>query len=159
VQYDPFSVNVGHRPLERWLVGFCPAGNRGLWRFFGGAGVFSHCFALRYDATFGVWLMLEHSVTGLIVAPISDTEAGGLMSLCFDRGVLLETAHSQQRRRQHLPIFGLWCSATIGLLLGLPPHVALTPRRLYRGLLRRGAQPIVRKEKQDGRRTEVPRGS
>src|SRR5262245_266168 len=116
----------------KWLVGFCPSPNRGIWRLLAGRGPLSHCFAMRYDAPFWHWMLIDHSVQGLHVSLLASNEASGLMALCRDKGVLLEM--TSRRYRQWLPITPFTCVTTIKQLLGVRAPWTWTPRRLYGAL-------------------------
>ena len=127
---------------ESWLVGFLPSPNRGVYKILAGAGEpTSHCYALRFDAKAGVWLLAEHSVMGLDLRTLPEESAQRLISTTLEHGHLLHCPGARRRPSRWPPLL-LTCTAAVKALLGVRDWRIVTPAQLRSALLKRGAQAL-----------------
>jgi hypothetical protein len=99
---------------------------------------FQHCQAFRYDSKKDCWLFLEITREGLAVLLLDDRGLGFLLAQIFAKqGRALQIALPEDTKPVFRPFFN--CATLAGAALGIKG--ALTPYRLYRILLSKGAKP------------------
>lgn len=107
---------------------------------------FRHVLALAYDPVCKTWLHYEPTVTGTKIALYTrdSKEVSALISAVTEYGVWLKI--EGQTGSYKTGCWRLYCVPAIKHLVGLKSS-ALTPKGLFRDLLKAGAKPIFEKEK------------
>jgi hypothetical protein len=124
-------------PTFPWFIGFVPCVNYGIWRMAGGR--FGHCMAFRQlDAE--RWHLVEANVWGIDVCTMDNGAIGSLKVFCIDNGTLLFLS-SRRRPQYALPAPLITCASVTAALVGLAGWY-FTPKQLYRGLRRAGAEVV-----------------
>jgi hypothetical protein len=121
-----------------WLVIFSEADSPAWWARFLRSG-FRHVYAVSYFADQERWVCVDPARNRLMVELFTAEQAPRVLARMMETaGAVLRVA--SRRDRLNAPAFG-FCGGSMKALLGIRSW-ALTPRGLYRELLRRGAETV-----------------
>lgn len=137
--------------ITRWYVGFNGDYNgreKRWWDIFT-CNEFRHCMLLGYDPQLGVWLYYDPTMNGAAVEIFcqDDPSIDMIIQHFAVNGKWLKV-----KPQKHLFVTGLWrlyCVTAVKHILGIKSS-ALTPKGLYRDLVKAGATPVFEVNK-DGR--------
>lgn len=124
-----------------WHVAFvdrAPEAPRRWWDVFTRPG-WRHVLMFSYHADAERWVVIDPLWGGIIVELLNQDEFACFLTSISPRLTACLWA-SAAARRSLLPRIGGWCVPVVSSVLGMR-HGALTPRGLYRQLIRRGAEP------------------
>jgi hypothetical protein len=124
--------------VTEWFVAFLGRGRGRHWFDWLTCRGFRHCLAFGFDAESGRWVVYDTTLRATTITLLDAVRAGALIAMVTaQHGRILRFAPRADAR-----LFrpGLWCVPAVAHLLGIRT-CALTPRGLYRCLLRRGAVP------------------
>jgi hypothetical protein len=121
--------------LPAWYVAFYPSPNKSIWTRWLKRG-FQHCCAFAPDE--GRWLLVDGAFDVTIIRAVHDPVAATFWALLKERGatVLLVPVTTSS---VYAPRLIATCATLAASLVGVRGFCALTPYRLYRTLLARGA--------------------
>lgn len=127
--------------ITEWHVAFLDrehGGPRRWWDVFTRPG-WRHVLMFGYHAAAGAWVVIDPLWGGVVVDLLSQEEFACFLTAIAPRLTACLRARPASGRSL-LPRIGGWCVPVVSSVLGMPPG-ALTPRGLYRQLIRRGAAP------------------
>lgn len=124
------------RSISAWYVAFqdskCP-----VWWHHPLKKGFRHCFAFGWDDRADRWIVMDPLFDTVYLRCMSDSEVEAMMGIVLEAGGSIIYAKVQHEVKLR-PRFLLTCVTAVESLLGLS-GCALTPYRLYRHLMDRGA--------------------
>lgn len=136
--------------IARWYIGFLGdhPDRPKAWHDIFTCPDFRHCMVLGYDPYLRIWVMYDPLTTGtrIEVFDIDDKSLNIIIAFITEHGRWLKTDPGSAV----FPAgqWRLYCVPAIKHLLGIKSS-ALTPKGLYRDLLKAGAQPVFER-KEDG---------
>lgn len=134
------------RPI-RWIVGFFDIDRpRMIFSPFLKPG-FRHAIAFGYDVDKKLWVSLDWGKRGLGITLMNDDECDRLVAFVErHNGCFLQ--YDGTRAIYRMPLMPCWCVTAIRHLLGIRTPL-LTPWQLYCALVKRGAQPIFERSREN----------
>ena len=125
---DYWYVAFVKRNRTHWIDWLLPAG-------------FRHVFAMGYVIETGYWLVYDVRLDATNIDVLEGQALDQLLAWCWQEGIVLRADCVPRSPQKHLR-FGFWCVPAIKHLLGLK-SCALTPRALYRHLVKIGCERIM----------------
>lgn len=102
-------------------------------------GRFKHCFAVGYFPNARAWVKVNPTLRGIDLDVMRKEEAGNWLDcVSYECAVLKVTAGRRTKPR----VRAFWCTPAVAALVGSTSN-ALTPDRLWRDLLREGAEIVA----------------
>ena len=122
-----------------WFVSFVDYGkdyHSGWRRFFTSSG-FRHCYCFSYSPAFSSWLYIDFARNATVLKHADHAYISRVLERSMKYGVTLRYIKKENGVSSSLPFF-LTCANCIAIILGIKGK-PLTPKGLYRAMLRSGA--------------------
>lgn len=125
-----------------WIVGFVDCPLPWWYRIFC-RRYFRHCFALRYNERYGLWIFMEWTARGMFVEEYHGPYVDMILEEAAQRGTLV-SYKAEPMDQISVPWQPLYCVSWLKHLLNIPGF-AITPYQLFCELRKRGGEVITSK--------------
>jgi len=144
VDYEAHGLTDGHKIWLKW------------WRPFTRRH-FRHCFAIGYRAETDAYVLLDCLISGLQCYPITEREVDAIWTTVeITKGSIVKMWPNPSC--VYRPRMFMYCVSALKHALGIR-SISLTPKGLYRDLIKRGGETIMFKGEFDGRNIQQSEGT